>query len=123
VRVKIEILYFDGCPNHRPAIQRVESILKEEGICATISEVNVHDAAVARQFRFLGSPSVRVNGLDVEVAVRSADGYGMACRTYAVNGRREGLPSREMLRDAILAASSGIRDAGESQAGKEGASG
>jgi hypothetical protein len=104
--VKIEILYFDGCPNHEPAVERVEAVLKEN-IGATISEVNVRDAAVAREVGFLGSPSIRVNGVDIEPAGRSAQDYGMMCRTYVVNGHRQGLPSREMLREAILAAQSG----------------
>jgi hypothetical protein len=112
--VKIEILYFDGCPNHGPAVQTVEAVLKEEGIGATISEVNIQNAEVARDLGFLGSPSIRVNGLDVEPEARSAHDYGMMCRTYLVNGRREGLPPREMLREAILAAHTGIA-AGESQ--------
>ena len=113
--MKIEILYFDGCPNHEPAVERVEAVLKEEGIGATISEVNVRDAAVAREVGFLGSPSIRVNGVDIEPAARSEQDDGMMCRTYVVNGRREGLPSREMLCEAVLAAQSGIASTSESR--------
>lgn len=103
----IEVLYFDGCPNHRPVVERIQEVLKEVGLSATISEVNVADPSVAQRIGFLGSPSVRVNGLDIEPAARSARDYGMMCRTYAMNGRREGLPSREVLRQAILEAQSG----------------
>lgn len=113
--VKIEILYFDGRPNHEPAVERVEAVLKEEGIGATISGVNVRDAAAAREVAFQGSPSIRVNGVDVEPAAQSSRDYGMMCRTYAVNGRREGLPSREMVREAILAAQSRIAPTSESK--------
>ena len=48
-----------------------------------------------------------MNGLDVELDARSARNFGMMCRTYLVNGRREGLPSREMMRQAIQDANSG----------------
>jgi hypothetical protein len=50
--VEIEILYFDGCPNHGPAVQAVEAVLKDEGIGATISEVNIRDAEFARDLSF-----------------------------------------------------------------------
>lgn len=104
--MKIEILYFDGCPNHRPAVEGVREVLREEGISAEIVEVNVEDASMARELKFLGSPSIRVNGLDVEPAMRAAHEYGILCRTYAVNDRRIGLPSRELLRKALSEARS-----------------
>lgn len=106
--MKIEVLYFDGCPNHQPAVERVRQLLREEGFSAEVVEVNVRDASIAQKLRFLGSPTVRVNGLDVEPQARAACEYGMMCRTYAVNGRSEGLPSREMLRQAIREANPGI---------------
>jgi len=99
--MKIEVLYFDGCPNHKPAIQRVRQVLAEEGLCAEVLEVNVSEPLIAQEVGFLGSPTIRVNGLDVEPEARRVHSYGIMCRTYAVNGRREGLPSREMLRRAI----------------------
>jgi mercuric ion transport protein len=51
-----------------------------------------------------------VNGLDVEPEARAAREYGMMCRSYSVGGRREGLPSPEMLRQAIREANAGINN-------------
>lgn len=104
--VTIEVLHFEGCPNHLLAIERIHEVLEEEGISAEVRETNVDDVFMAQTLGFQRSPSVRVNGLDVEPAARSASDYGMMCRTYAVDGRREGLPSREMVRRAILEAHS-----------------
>ena len=104
--MKIEILYFDGCPNHKPAVEALREVLREEGVSAEIDEVNVGDASMARKIKFLGSPSIRVNGLDVEAEMRASSDYGLMCRTYAIGGRREGLPSREMLRKAMSDAQS-----------------
>jgi hypothetical protein len=39
--MKIEVLYFDGCPNHKPAVERVQQLLAEEGVSAEVVEVNV----------------------------------------------------------------------------------
>ena len=99
--MKIEVLYFDGCPHHKPALERVQQVLAEEGLFAEVLEVNVSEPSIAQEVGFLGSPSIRVNGLDVEPEARSGRTYGVTCRTYAVNGRREGLPSHEMLRQAM----------------------
>ncbi len=113
--MKIEVLYFDGCPNHKPAVERVQQLLREEGVSAEVLEVNVSDASIAQRVGFLGSPSVRVNGLDVEPEARTAREYGLMCRTYSVDGRREGLPSREILRQAMREANSGINDSDSGQ--------
>ena len=104
----IEILYFEGCPNHEPALQRVQELLKEAGLSAEISQVQVNDQAAAGAIGFLGSPSVRVNGLDVEPTARTAHGFGMMCRTYFSAAGREGMPSREMIRRALREAESKI---------------
>lgn len=111
--MKIEVLYFDGCPNHKPAVEPVTAVLQEEGITARVSELNVRDEAAADALGFLGSPSIRINGLDVEPAARSSREYGVMCRTYVVEGRRAGLPSHETIRQAIREARSGTAMAGQ----------
>ena len=110
--MKVEALYFDGCPNHKPALDRVLEVLKEEGISAEISEMNIPDARAARAAGFLGSPSIRINGVDVEPAARSSKQFGMMCRTYMEGGKRVGLPSRKVIRAAL-------REAAEAQPGHE----
>src|SRR5260370_2082042 len=102
--MRIEVLYFEGCPNHAPALELVQQVLKEEAISAEVSEVNVSDASAAQELGFLGSPRVRVDGLDVEPAARTVRDYGMMCRTYTADGRRQGSPPRDIRRQAILEA-------------------
>ena len=99
--MKIEVLYFDVCPNHGPIMERLEEVLREEGVTAEIVKVNVSDHATAQAVGFLGSPTLRIDGLDIEPSARSHSHYGMMCRTYMESGRREGLPSRDLIRAAI----------------------
>jgi hypothetical protein len=99
--MKVEVFYFEGCPNHGPAVQRVKEILEEDGVAAEVMEVNVPDQATALVLGFLGSPTIRIGGLDVEPAARSSRNYGMTCRTYLDNGKRQGLPSRDVIRASI----------------------
>ena len=64
--MKIEILHVANCPNHAVAIGRLREVLSAEMFEAQVSEILVDDAALARSLRFPGSPTIRVNGRDVE---------------------------------------------------------
>src|SRR5713226_5043154 len=99
--MKVEILYFAGCPNHLPAVVRALEVLRQEGAPAEVVEVEVKDAAAARVTRFLGSPTIRIDGSDVEPAARSAQVFGLACRTYINDGYRAGVPPIEWIRAAV----------------------
>ena len=68
--MKIEVLYFEGCPNHLPAVELMREVAAELGIGADIQEVEVTDQAEAERLRFLGSPTIQVNGIDVEPEAR-----------------------------------------------------
>ncbi len=94
---KIEILYFEGCPNHQPAVALVRQVVDELGMDASIVDVEVFGPDDAKQLRFLGSPSIHIDGVDVEPEARTRTDFGFACRTY--NG--EGLPPRAMLIAAL----------------------
>jgi hypothetical protein len=95
----IEVLYMPGCPNHQPAVRRIEEILRSQEIDARVQEIPVTDESMARSLRFPGSPTVRINGLDADPAGEQS--VGLACRLYA-NG--QGVPSDESLRRAISSA-------------------
>jgi hypothetical protein len=47
--MQIEVLCFEGCPNHKPAVERVLEVLREEGISAEVSMVHVPDDATTFQ--------------------------------------------------------------------------
>ncbi len=100
-RLQIEVLYFKGCPNHEPAVEQVRQALKAESIAIAVDEIEVKDAAMAHDIGFLGSPSVRVNGFDVEEAARDAKSFGFGCRTYFEGNLRSGLPSVNLIRRAL----------------------
>ena len=99
--MKVEIFYFADCPHHQPALERVKEVLQQEGVVPDILEVEVPDAETALRLQFLGSPSIRVNGVDIEPSARSAKDFGLMCRTYGDGCCHSGLPSRDMIRSAI----------------------
>ena len=51
--------------------------------------------------RFLGSPTVRVNGVDVEPGATQRADYGMKCRLFHVDGGRSPIPPEEWIRAAL----------------------
>ena len=102
--MKVEVLYIAGCPNHKPAVARVQQALEAARLSAEILEMEVRDATMAQQVGFLGSPSVRVNGLDVEKEARATRTFGFGCRSYTGSGGRTGLPSLDLLHKALAEA-------------------
>ena len=99
--MKIELLHIADCPNIDAARQLLKEALRQLGLPEEISEVEVCDSAQAEALSFPGSPTIRVDGRDVETAL---PGYGKACRTYLIEGKRCGVPSPQMIRNAMRSA-------------------
>ena len=99
--MKVEVLYFAGCPNHAPAVTRVREMLEQERTPAAIIEIEVKDAATAQRVGFLGSPTIRVEGQDIEPSARASRAFGLTCRTYVDGGQRAGVPPSEWIRAAL----------------------
>jgi hypothetical protein len=85
----IELLYFDGCPNHEALLPHLRELVAVAGIDATIELRRVEDP---ERERFLGSPTVRVGGRDVDPGAGARDDYGMKCRLYATGEGLRGTP-------------------------------
>lgn len=96
--IKIEILGFSGCPNYDPAVALVKEVVKDLEIDAVIKEVEVRDMEDARRLRFFGSPSIQVNGVDIDPAVRESTDYSYCCRTYE---DASGLVPKSLLMSAL----------------------
>jgi hypothetical protein len=99
--VRIEVLYFDGCPNHETLLPRLREILAREGISTEIDLRRITDDEAAQRERFLGSPTVRVNGRDVEPEAERRTDYGLKCRLYRTPTGLSGQPPQEWLRAAL----------------------
>jgi mercuric ion transport protein len=115
--MKVQVLYFDGCPHYLPTVELVAETLRAQGVDAEVERVSVTTPEQAQAIAFLGSPTVRINGFDVEYEARTQNSYGFGCRTYLDGSLRSGLPSRQMIQGAIEEAASGglQKDAGQKQ--------
>ena len=93
----IEILYFEGCPNLGPTLELAREVVGELGLDTAIREVRVETPEEATRKRFIGSPSVRVNGKDIEPEARERTDFTLSCRIYSGGG----VPPRELLKAAL----------------------
>lgn len=100
----IEILTFDGCPNRTGAIGLVDRVLAETGVAASVEVVYVPDSETAERLRFLGSPTIRVDGRDVEPAAGERRDFALACRVYKTDAGLQGQPDARWLADALARA-------------------
>jgi hypothetical protein len=99
--MKIEVLHVPDCPNHAIALERLREILANESFQADISEVLVTDETTAQSLKFPGSPTIRINGRDIEPPDEKMASFGLMCRLYADGN---GAPSNQRLRNAIRSA-------------------
>lgn len=97
--MNIELLYFDGCPSWQTALENLKAALQEEGISEVITMVEIRDEEQASQEKFLGSPSIRIDGQDLWFEQR--ENYSLSCRVYATSEGVKGSPTVEMLRSKI----------------------
>ena len=80
--MRIELLYFDGCPSYAELLPRLRELVASEGINDEIQLRRVKTSEQAERERFLGSPTVRIDGEDVDLTAKDRDDFGLECRLY-----------------------------------------
>ena len=108
--MRIEILTFEGCPHSEATSEVVRQALWLEHADAAVEVIDVSSQEAAHALRFLGSPSVRVNGEDAEPGARYHTDYGLMCRMYHADVGLAGTLPIELIRDAIRRALGGERE-------------
>jgi hypothetical protein len=99
--VDVEFLYWEGCPSHPEARQLLEEVLAERGLDAEVNVREVLTQAEAEELRFPGSPTIRVDGRDVDPDGAEAR-PALNCRIYqTADGRPSPVPTREQLEAAL----------------------
>ncbi|MSQ13393.1 MAG: hypothetical protein EXR47_04545 [Dehalococcoidia bacterium] len=102
--MRVQFLYFEGCPNWRQTLADLRATLREAGLPDAVELLQVTTPEDAAGLRFVGSPTVLVNSRDVEPNLPDGP-YGLGCRVYWVSGRPGGTPPAEWLRPALVPSS------------------
>lgn len=95
--MKVDLLYFDGCPSWQEALENAMAALGEGQV---IELLRIETPEQAQAKRFAGSPTIRVDGLDLFPT--GDEEYALACRVYRTAEGLSGAPSVEMIRAMIL---------------------
>ena len=97
----VELLYWEGCPSYPEARELLEDVLRDRGVDVQIQVTHVATREEAARLRFPGSPTIRVDGRDVDPA-GAQQPPALACRIYRLpDGRVSPIPSREQLEEAL----------------------
>jgi hypothetical protein len=98
--MKVEVLYFDGCPTYEAAEKTLRDVFANKGMEADVELVAVNTDEEARRLRFPGSPTIRVAGKDLFPTEERED-WRLGCRVYTAPEGLRGSPTVEMFEEAL----------------------
>ena len=107
--MKVEILYFDGCPSYGTAEKILKGVLADEGIEAQVELVAVNTDEESRRLRFPGSLTFRVDERDLFLALERGD-RRLGCWVYATPEGLKGSLTAEMLKEVLETRSDAYAD-------------
>jgi hypothetical protein len=101
LNLNITFLYYEDCPSHAAALERLRQVMAEEGVDSEIEIVKVDTEQQAQRLRFVGSPTILIDGRDIDPPSPEAY-YALTCRAFRLeDGRISPLPSPGMIRRAL----------------------
>ncbi len=103
--MRIELLYFDGCPSYEALLPELHELLRDAGIEDEIQLRRVESLEDAERERFLGSPTLRIEGEDVDPTAGDRRDFGLKCRLYRVADGHARTPPESWIRSALARAS------------------
>ena len=101
----VELLWFSECPNHAAARAMLEEVIAEVAPGTAIRDIDASVADVAASTRFPGSPTVRVDGRDIDPVFTDPGDYTPRCRLYRTSTGLRGLPERDWIVTALRSSS------------------
>jgi len=103
--MKIEFLFWADCPSHTQARSLLREVMAEMDLDVPVQEIKILSEEEAEQLAFPGSPTIRVDGEDVDPTSAAQMEVSLTCRLYRLEGNRPSpVPSKEMIRQALEAA-------------------
>ena len=98
---RVELLWFAGCPGHMPARALLDEVIAAVAPGTPVESIDVSDPDVASAHRFPGSPTIRVDGQDVDPGYEDAGDYTPRCRLYRTPEGLLSVPPREWIEAAL----------------------
>jgi hypothetical protein len=102
--MRIELLWWEGCPSHAETLEDLNRILEEEGAEAHVELIEIETDDQAQAERFPGSPTIRIDGDDA-IPAPEGEPFSLTCRVYRLrDGRVSPRPDPADLREAVRSA-------------------
>jgi len=102
-RPRVELLWFQDCPNHPAARVLLDELLGALAPGTAVHEIDATEPAVAQRHRFPGSPTIRIDGRDVDPSYEDPGDYTPRCRLYRTADGLRGLPEQAWIEAALRA--------------------
>ncbi len=97
----VEFQYFEGCPNSKATLANLQELVREGFIKKEqVKIVEITDLDSAEEFKFQGSPTILVNGIDIYTERIPID-YSYSCRIYDLENHKTGVLTKEYIREKI----------------------
>jgi hypothetical protein len=98
---RVEFIWFDGCPNHELARALLDEVIAVVAPGTAIEAIDASDPDVAAAHRFPGSPTIRVDGRDIDPNFVDPGDYTPRCRLFRTADGLRGVPPRDWIEDAL----------------------
>ena len=96
----VSFLYYEECPSHDLALERLREVMAEESIPGEVEVIKVETEEQAHELRFVGSPTICVDGQDIDPPTDPR--YALTCRAYRLaDGHISPLPSKNLMQRAL----------------------
>lgn len=97
--MQIQFLYFSGCPSYKQGLENLKQALKELQLPEDFEMINIKTDEMAKEYHFIGSPTIVINGQDIDPKARDAKVTGYkGCRIYQTEQGLKGAPTIEMIK-------------------------
>lgn len=100
--MQIQLLHTADCHAWKESLSVLEDALKAKGVAITYEVVVIETESQARQYGFIGSPTIRIDGVDVDPMARNIKSYSVSsCRPYFFQGKSYDYAPKEMILHAL----------------------
>ena len=98
----IKLLHTEGCHAYHQAFDELEKALKEKGLPVQFEVILISSEEEAKEHKFFGSPTIQINGVDVDPKAKMVTKYGVSsCRPYFWEGKSYDYPPKEIILEVL----------------------
>lgn len=96
--MQVKLLHTKDCHVWKDTLTVLEEAMEDAGLEPNYEVIQIRTESEAKKHKFLGSPTVSVNDLDIDPQARKLTNYTVSsCRPYFWQGKAYDLPPKEMV--------------------------